>query len=125
MEVNIGQKNKLKVSKISGGSVFLRGEDGSRIPLAGKHPAGSMHVDDTVDAFVYKDSDGKLTATLEQPLIKLNSFGYLRVKEVTPIGAFLDWGLEKDLFIPFSEQNTKMEEVFIRTTRKNRVGFAL
>jgi len=49
-------------------------------------------------------------ATLDEPLITLNSFAYLLVKEITSVGAFLDWGLEKDLFVPFSEQNVKMEE---------------
>jgi uncharacterized protein len=108
--VHIGEKNKLVVSKISPSGVFLRDENNNRIPLTGKYTSDSLHIDDEIDAFVYKDSDGKVAATLQQPLIQLNSFGYLMVKEVSSFGAFLDWGLEKDLFVPFSEQNAKMEE---------------
>jgi uncharacterized protein len=108
--IQIGQKNTLTVSKISAAGVFLRDEDNNRIPLAEKPAVGSLHMNDSVDAFVYKDSDGKLVATLQQPLIQINSFGYLMVKDVTPIGAFLDWGMEKDLFVPLSEQNGIMEE---------------
>jgi predicted RNA-binding protein (virulence factor B family) len=108
--MNIGEKNKLKVSKISRSGVFLRDAENNRIPLTGKYTAGSLHVDDDVEAFVYKDSEGRTVATLDEPLIRLNSFAYLMVKEITSFGAFLDWGLEKDLFLPFSEQNVKMEE---------------
>jgi predicted RNA-binding protein (virulence factor B family) len=88
----------------------LRDDENNRIPLNGKFNSASLHVDDDVEAFVYTDSEGNLVATLDEPLITINTFAYLMVKEITSFGAFLDWGLEKDLFLPFGEQNVKMEE---------------
>jgi predicted RNA-binding protein (virulence factor B family) len=110
LSMDIGKKNRLKVSKISRTGVFLRDEENNRLPLAGKYSADSLHVDEDVDAFVYKDSDGRMVATLDEPLIQLNSFAYLMVNEIASVGAFMDWGLEKDLFVPFSEQNVEMVE---------------
>ena len=92
--MNIGEKNRFKVSKISRSGAFLRDEADNRFPLVGKYNSDSLHVNDEVDAFVYKDSDGRIVATLDEPLIQLNSFAYLLVKEITPVGAFMDWGLE-------------------------------
>jgi len=108
--MNIGEKNRLKVSKISRSGVLLRDEKNTRIPLTGNYDAASLHIDDEIDAFIYIGPDDNAVATLDEPLIHLNSFAYLMVKEITSFGAFLDWGLEKDLFLPFSEQNVKMEE---------------
>jgi uncharacterized protein len=108
--MNIGEENRLKVSKITSGKVWLSDDENNRLLLTGKYSPGSLHVNDELDAFVYVDSEGAAVATLDEPLIKLNSFAYLMVKEITSFGAFLDWGLEKDLFLPFKEQNVEMED---------------
>ena len=64
---------------------------------------------DDIEVFIYRDSEDRIIATTLEPKIQLNEFAYLQVKAVTQVGAFLDWGLEKDLFVPFREQNKKME----------------
>jgi len=66
-------------------------------------------VGDDIEVFIYRDSEDRIIATTLEPKIQLNEFAYLQVKAVTQVGAFLDWGLEKDLFVPFREQNKKME----------------
>jgi len=63
-----------------------------------------------VEVFIYKDSEGRLTATTQFPKLTLDEVASLRVKEVTNIGAFLDWGLPKDLFLPYREQTTRVNE---------------
>ena len=63
-----------------------------------------------LEVFIYTDGDGKPLASLQKPYAELNTFFYLRVTAITEIGAFLDWGLEKDLLVPFSEQREDMEE---------------
>ena len=62
-----------------------------------------------MEVFVYNDSEDRLVATTEKPTLKLNEFGALKVVDVTKHGVFVDWGLGKDLFVPFREQNKKME----------------
>ncbi len=106
----LGQKNNLSVSKISSAGVLLRDDENNRIPLAGEYDAESLHLHDKLEAFVYRDSDDKIVATTKEPLIQLNTFAFLLVKEITPVGAFLEWGLEKDLLVPFREQNVEMTE---------------
>lgn len=69
-----------------------------------------MSVGEDITVFLYKDSEDRLVATTEKPYIVLHEFAYLKVKEVNPYGAFLDWGLEKDLLVPFREQTNNLEE---------------
>lgn len=65
---------------------------------------------DSMNVFVYKDSEDRIIATVRQPLIEIGKFARLKVKSVSPIGAFLDWGLEKDLFLPFKEQTETVKQ---------------
>lgn len=60
---------------------------------------------DEVSVFVYRDSEDRLISTTMEPLLKVGEFGYLKVKEIAKVGAFLDWGIEKDVLVPFREQN--------------------
>lgn len=69
----------------------------------------SIDVGSEIKVFVYRDSEDRLIATRKKPLAELGQMAKMRVKEVTPIGAFLDWGLEKDLFMPFREQKYNVE----------------
>ena len=85
-------------------------EHDNDVLLPGKYITDDMQEGHTVKVFLYKDSEDRIVATTETPLIFLNSFTFLRVKEVNAFGAFLDWGLEKDLMVPFKEQNKRMEE---------------
>ncbi|KAB3530439.1 CvfB family protein [Alkaliphilus serpentinus] len=111
MKVEIGKKNQLIVTKILKNAVFLsNGRDEDHIIL----PIGELSEDisegDSIEVFIYRDSEDKLAATTKEPLAKVGELAYLKVVDVTKIGAFLYWGLEKDLFVPIREQTCKMEK---------------
>lgn len=78
------------------------------ILLPTKYVPRTLEIDDEIDVFVYTDSEDRLIATTLTPAIRLGEFAALQVVSVTKIGAFMDWGLEKDLFVPFREQNRPM-----------------
>ena len=108
--LNLGQKNKLTVKRITAQGFYLADEEANEVLLPNKYIPDGLRVGDSIDVFIYKDSEDRIIATNLEPLIKLNEFAFLHVKQVSAIGAFLDWGLEKDLFVPFREQNAKMME---------------
>src|SRR5690606_40014516 len=83
---------------------------GFEVLLQNKYLTDNMELGQKVDVFIYNDSEDRPVATTETPLIELNNFAFLTVKDVNQFGAFLDWGLEKDLLVPFKEQNSKMVE---------------
>ncbi len=85
-------------------------EEGNDVLLPGKYIPEGLEEGDDITVFLYKDSEDRLVATTETPFVMLHGFAFLKVKEVTLYGAFLDWGLEKDLMVPFKEQNQRMEE---------------
>lgn len=90
--------------------IYLDGGDLGEILMPKRYvPEGTLP-DDTIDAFIYLDSEDRLLATTETPLAMVEEFALLKVVSVTPVGAFLDWGLPKDLFVPFREQRQEMEE---------------
>lgn len=110
--LEIGKKQNLKIVKINPHGAYL-GEGGvgaDTVLLPGKEIPEGAKIGDEVEAFLYKDSEDRLIATMKEPLIKLGELSVLRVKNVTSIGAFLDWGLEKDLFLPFKEQTGRVTE---------------
>ncbi len=78
--------------------------------LLPKAQAKELNTGDTVEVFVYKDSEDRPIATTAKPLLTMNTVATLTVKEVTNIGAFLDWGLAKDLFLPFKEQTFRVQK---------------
>lgn len=84
-------------------------EDEERILLPFRQVPKELKIGDKVRVFVYKDSKDRIIATTNEPKLTLGSYGVLRVKEVSKIGAFLDWGLEKDLFLPFKEMRKKVQ----------------
>lgn len=107
--LHIGRYNELKVSRRTDIGVYLQAT-GEEILLPKKYvPAGTKE-GDVLEVFVYTDSEDRLIATTLKPYASVGEFAYMRVKEVSRVGAFLDWGLEKDLLVPFSEQEQKMEE---------------
>ncbi len=85
-----------------------RDTDGVLLP--NKYITDEMEIDDIITVFVYRDSEDRPVATTETPKIKMNGFAFLKVTSVNFFGAFADWGLEKELMIPFKEQNLKVEE---------------
>lgn len=101
--LHIGNYNQLTISRITlSGAVFKTDAGDVLLPLRlvpeGAEPGTALTV------FVYVDSDGRLTATTKRPRAVVGEFALLKVKEATTVGAFLDWGLEKDLLLPFGEQ---------------------
>jgi predicted RNA-binding protein (virulence factor B family) len=108
--MNIGQYNELTILRFTAPGAYLSDDQDNDVLLPGKYITDDMHEGEIVSVFIYKDSEDRVVATTENPKIVLEEFAYLKVKEVNAFGAFLDWGLEKDLMVPFKEQNQLMEE---------------
>lgn len=108
--LEIGKYNKLTVLRKVDFGYYLDGLDYGDILMPAKYAEESLEPGDDVDVFVYLDSSEKLIATTENPLAEVGQIGYLKVVKVNDIGAFLDWGITKQLFVPFAEQKTKLEE---------------
>lgn len=108
--LHLGKKNTLRILRGTGVGMFLGDEEGNDVLLPKKYVPENAIVGEDIEVFIYRDSEDRIIATNLEPKIQLNQFACLQVKSVTAIGAFLDWGLEKDLFVPFREQNKKMEE---------------
>lgn len=108
--VEFGKIQTLSVVKKTEFGVYLGTED-DRVLLPGNQiPGGDAGPGDEIQVYVYKDTKGRLIATTKMPYISLGEVRRLTVKEVTPIGAFADWGLDKDLLIPFREQTCTVKE---------------
>lgn len=106
----IGKINHLEVVKEVDFGIYLDGGDLGEILMPKRYvPEGTMP-GDTLETFIYLDSEDRLVATTEKPLAMVEEFALLSVVSVTPVGAFLNWGLPKDLFVPFREQRQPMEE---------------
>jgi predicted RNA-binding protein (virulence factor B family) len=105
----IGQYAELKVAKLVDFGVFLEGEDEALILLPNQYVPPKTQLDDKIKVFIYRDSEDRIIATTLTPKAIVGEFAVLKVKSVTNVGAFLDWGLAKDLLVPFSEQRDKMQ----------------
>lgn len=106
--IQIGRKYDLKVIKETEFGVYLDAENLGEILLPSKHAPDLLSIDDTVEVFLYLDSEDRPVATTQTPKAEVGEFAYLQVKDNTQIGAFLDWGLDKDVLVPFSEQHRPM-----------------
>lgn len=109
--MRLGEYQKLTVVRKVDFGVYLAEEEGAeqRVLLPAKQVPEGTAVGDTLEVFLYKDSKDRLIATTNQPKLTLGGLAVLRVAELGKIGAFLDWGLEKDLFLPFKEMTTKVQ----------------
>ncbi|MCU0448766.1 MAG: S1-like domain-containing RNA-binding protein [Bernardetiaceae bacterium] len=108
-ELRLGRYNRLRVVKFVDFGLYLDSDQGE-ILLPRKYVPPGTQVDDVLEVFIYTDSEDRPIATTLKPLATEGQFASLRVKNVATVGAFLDWGLEKDLFVPFKEQLRRMEE---------------
>lgn len=108
--VELGKVNRLEVVKEVDFGYYVDGGDLGEILVPNSATESMLEVGDVVDAFIYKDSEDRLIATLKTPKAQVGDVTSLRVNAITPIGAFLDWGLEKDLLVPFAEQTERMNE---------------
>ena len=107
--LSIGKINKLTIVKQQGASVYLDSGTSGKVLLTDKQLPAECEVGDTLDVFVYVDGDGHLAATTQVHLAQVDEITWLKVVSLNYVGAFLDWGLRKDLLLPFSEQHHEME----------------
>ncbi|MCX2680120.1 S1-like domain-containing RNA-binding protein [Galbibacter sp. EGI 63066] len=107
--IQIGEYNTLEILRETSVGLFLGDEEGNDILLPNKYVPNDYEIGDTITVFCYLDHEERPVSTTLTPKITKNSFALLHVAETSGIGAFLDWGLEKQLFVPFKEQARKME----------------
>ncbi|MBO9613684.1 MAG: GntR family transcriptional regulator [Dyadobacter sp.] len=105
----IGKYNYLTIERVTSVGMFLSDVEGEEVLLPNQYITDDMQVGDQIKVFVYLDSEDRPVATTQTPKIIRNEFAFLEVTDVSEYGAFLDWGLIKDLFVPFREQPKPME----------------
>lgn len=109
--VQVGKYNKLRVVKEVDFGIYLDGgEEYGEILMPSRYVPEGTEPEQELEVFVYNDSEDRVIATTEKPYVQVGEFAFLKVKAVNRIGAFLDWGLPKDLLVPFREQKAKMVE---------------
>ena len=109
MSIELGKFNTLKVVKEVGFGMYLDGGDEGEILLPLRYVPEGCQVGDELNVFIYLDNEERLVATTLTPLAQVGQFACLEVSWVNRYGAFLNWGLMKDLFVPFREQKMKMQ----------------
>ncbi|MDO4210876.1 MAG: S1-like domain-containing RNA-binding protein [Bacteroidales bacterium] len=129
--IKLGQYNHLTIIRFTDHGAYVDGGEIGEILLPKAYVKDEMHPGDEVDVFVYLDQQERLVATMEEPYAQVGDFAYLEVSWVNQYGAFLDWGLMKDLFVPFSEQKKTMEQgnsyiiyIYVDDATKRIVGTA-
>ena len=109
MSIELGRFNKLKVVKAVDFGMYLDGGEEGEILLPSRYVPDGCQTGDELDVFLYLDNEERLVATTLTPLVQVGEFACLEVAWVNQYGAFLNWGLMKDLFVPFREQKQKMQ----------------
>ena len=102
--IQIGEYHNLKIERLTDYGLFLENEEGNEVLLPNKYMPENYEFGDMIRVFVYLDHEERPVATNLTPYIKLDEFATLKCVEVSKFGAFMDWGLEKHLFVPFKEQ---------------------
>ena len=108
--LRIGEYHKLIIDRETDPGLFLRDDEGNEVLLPNKYIPKNFELEEEIEVFVYLDHEERPVATTLEPLVKLDEFAYLKCVETTEFGAFLDWGLEKHLFVPFKEQAYPMKK---------------
>lgn len=108
--IEVGKYNTLKIVKDLDFGVYLDGGNGKEILLPARYVPKNVKPGDEVEVFIYHDNEGRLIATTAHPLATVGEFKFMEVKSVNNTGAFLEWGLMKDLLVPFKEQKMPMRE---------------
>ena len=108
--IKLGEYNTLKILRSTSVGLFLGDEEGNDVLLPNKYIPEVYEIGDNLEVFCYLDYEERPIATNIDPTIIVNEFQLLKVVEVNEYGAFLDWGLEKNLLVPFREQRSKMQE---------------
>ena len=110
MHVQLGKYNQLEVVKTVDFGVYLDGGDDGEILLPTRYVPAGCKPGDMLNVFIYLDNEERLIATTLTPYVQVGEFACLKVAWTNEFGAFLDWGLMKDLFVPFREQKMKMQK---------------
>ena len=108
--IEIGKYNTLTVVKAVDFGVYLDGEERGEILLPKEYVPDNCFPGDELKVFIYFDSEDRIIATTEIPFVTVGEFAYMKVVATSSVGAFLDWGLRKDLLVPFREQRDPMVE---------------
>lgn len=108
--MKLGAWNELRLDRFANHGAYLEDEEGNDVLLPQKYVDPDLQEDDMVSVFIYKDSEDRIIATTLRPKVEVNQFGVLQVMELNQFGAFLEWGVEKHLFVPYREQPKKLEE---------------
>ncbi len=108
--IQLGLINTLKIDRDSDHGFYLVANDGDDVLLPKAYVTKDMHIGDEIEVFIYTDSEDRFVATTQRPKAMLDEFGYFEVVDVTPFGAFVDWGLPKDLFVPKALQKIPLEK---------------
>ena len=108
--IKLGHNNKLMVGRFVDFGAYLTDDEGAEVLLPARYVSDDLAVGDEIDVFVYKDSEDRPVATTDVPYVEVGQFAFLQVVAVNKVGAFLDWGLPKDLLVPFSEQKARMQQ---------------
>ena len=107
--LELGKMNTLRVDRDTTPGLYLMAQDGNDVLLPGQYVTDEMTENSLVDVFLYTDSEDRLVANTNKPLAMLDEFALLEVVDVAPFGAFMDWGLPKDLLVPKMFQKTPFE----------------
>ena len=107
--IHLGEYNTLTIMRETEPGLFLMDEEDNEVLLPNRYVPEEFKIWDKLEVFVYLDNEERPVATTDKPYIQLNDFALLRCNQVTDYGAFLDWGLVKELFCPFKEQAFKMK----------------
>lgn len=108
--IKIGEYNNLRIERLVEPGAILYDDAGNSVLLPNKYVPSDAEVGNVMEVFVYTDSEDRPVATTLIPAIELNSFAVLRARDVNRIGAFMDWGLEKDLLVPYKQQASKIRK---------------
>ena len=106
--MRLGERQQLTIDRFRAFGAYLTDGSGDSVLLPKKEVPEGAKTGDPIDVFLYKDSSDRLIATVKQPLVTLHRTGLLKVSETGKIGAFLEWGLPKDLLLPFHEQTRRV-----------------
>lgn len=108
--IKLGEYNQLDIIRETDHGIYLGDGEGNEVLLPNKYVPESYKIWDTLEVFVYLDHEERPVATTLRPFVTLNNFAYLRCADTNTTGAFMDWGLEKQLFVPFREQARPMKK---------------
>lgn len=108
--IEIGCFNTLKILRDTEPGLFLGDDEDNEVLLPNRYVPDKFQLDDMIEVFIYLDNDERLVAVTDKPYIKKDDFALLRCNAVNEYGAFLDWGMVKELFCPFKEQSFKMKK---------------